>query len=83
MVHFQLSVFTIVLIGVVLEAFALEKYIAAVYEHAVILTGPTPKLVTREEAVHQMNKNLDVLEEAAKTAAALVITHWLHLVMFS
>lgn len=73
MVRSQLSVCSVVLIGVVLKASALEKYIAAVYEHAVILTGPTPKLVTREEAVRQMNKNLDVLEEATKTAAALVI----------
>ncbi|XP_077208668.1 pantetheinase-like [Paroedura picta] len=69
--HFQLSICTIVLVGVVLKASTLEKYTAAVYEHDVILTGAVPKLVTREEALQHMNKNLDVLEEAIKTAAAL------------
>ncbi|XP_054852058.1 pantetheinase-like [Eublepharis macularius] len=69
--RFQLPICTVFFIGVALTASALEKYTAAVYEHAVILTGATPKLVTREEAVQQMNKNLDIFEEVTKTAAAL------------
>ncbi|KAL8186534.1 UNVERIFIED_CONTAM: hypothetical protein K2H54_073581 [Gekko kuhli] len=71
MVRFQLSMCTMVLIGAALKASALEKYTAAVYAHAVILTGAAPKLVTREKAVQQMNKNLDVFEEVTKTAAAM------------
>ncbi|XP_028579278.2 pantetheinase-like [Podarcis muralis] len=50
-------------------ASALDKYIAAVYEHSVVLAKPTPKPVSSEEALKLMNKNMDVLEGAIKLAA--------------
>lgn len=54
-------------------ASALDKYIAAVYEHSVVLAKPTPKPVSSEEALKLMNKNMDVLEEAIKLAAKQVL----------
>ncbi|XP_062980737.1 pantetheinase-like [Elgaria multicarinata webbii] len=70
MLTFQLPIYAIFLIAVALKASALDTYIAAVYEHAVILSGETPKLVTPEEALRLMNQNLDILEGAIKAAAA-------------
>lgn len=55
-----------------LGAFALDKYTAAVYEHSVILPKSTTKPVSSEEALKLMNKNMDILEEAVKTAAKQV-----------
>uniref|UniRef100_A0A673U7G5 Vanin 3 n=1 Tax=Suricata suricatta TaxID=37032 RepID=A0A673U7G5_SURSU len=48
---------------------ALDTFIAAVYEHAVILPNRTETLVPKEEALVLMNKNLDVLENAVQLAA--------------
>ncbi|XP_069462778.1 pantetheinase [Ambystoma mexicanum] len=48
---------------------ALESYVAAVYEHAVILPDATLKPVTPAEALALMNKNMDILEKAIVTAA--------------
>lgn len=60
------------LTGVIIGTSAVETFLAAIYEHAVILTGPTPKLVSPEEALNLMNRNLDILEKAIKTAAEQV-----------
>lgn len=72
MVHCQLPTFAVFLIAA-LKASALDKYIAAVYEHSVILTGDVPKLVTSEDALKLMNRNLDVLEGAIKQASEQVL----------
>ncbi|XP_066461672.1 pantetheinase-like [Eleutherodactylus coqui] len=49
---------------------ALKKFIGAVYEHAVILPDYTTTApMSRQEALDLMNKNMDILEEAVKTAA--------------
>uniref|UniRef100_A0A803T464 CN hydrolase domain-containing protein n=1 Tax=Anolis carolinensis TaxID=28377 RepID=A0A803T464_ANOCA len=69
MVAFQLAACTLLLTGNILQTSALDTYIAAVYEHAVILSGATTALVSREDALKLMNKNLDILEGAIKTAA--------------
>ncbi|XP_078505350.1 pantetheinase [Lissotriton helveticus] len=46
-----------------------DRYIAAVYEHAVVLPDATETPVTPSEALKVMNKNIDVLEKAVKAAA--------------
>ncbi|KAM8946941.1 pantetheinase-like [Pelodytes ibericus] len=46
-----------------------EKYIAAVYEHAVIHPNATQTPVTKEQALDLMNRNMDILENAIKAAA--------------
>ncbi|XP_042319111.1 pantetheinase-like [Sceloporus undulatus] len=51
------------------RAFAMDTYTAAVYEHAVILAKNPLEPVSSEEALKLMNKNMDVLEEAIKSAA--------------
>nr|KAF6363921.1 vanin 3 [Pipistrellus kuhlii] len=53
----------------VLSVGALDTFIAAVYEHAVILPNRTETPASKEEAVLLMNKNIDVLEKAVKLAA--------------
>ncbi|XP_030644757.1 biotinidase-like [Chanos chanos] len=54
--------------GLVLKA-EVPSYIAAVYEHHVIL-NPDPRVqLEREAALVHMNKNLDVFEEQAASAA--------------
>nr|XP_014711629.1 vascular non-inflammatory molecule 3 [Equus asinus] len=53
----------------VLSVGALDTFIAAVYEHAVILPNGTQTPVPKEEALLLMNKNIDVLEKAVKLAA--------------
>ncbi|KAF6365638.1 vanin 3 [Rhinolophus ferrumequinum] len=53
----------------VLSVGALDTFIAAVYEHAVILPNRTETPVPKEEALLLMNKNIDVLEKAVKLAA--------------
>uniref|UniRef100_A0A3B5LN38 Biotinidase n=1 Tax=Xiphophorus couchianus TaxID=32473 RepID=A0A3B5LN38_9TELE len=46
-----------------------DSYMAAVYEHRVIL-NPNPRVpVTRREALIHMQKNLDIYEEQAAKAA--------------
>ncbi|XP_028579279.2 pantetheinase-like [Podarcis muralis] len=70
MAIFQLHICAAFLMGMILPSSALEDtFIAAVYEHAVILTGDTPRNVSRAEALELMNRNLDILEGAIKTAA--------------
>ncbi|XP_061846701.1 pantetheinase isoform X2 [Colius striatus] len=46
-----------------------DTFIAAVYEHAVILPEATSKPVSPEDALALMNRNMDVLEGAIKEAA--------------
>ncbi|NXM78433.1 VNN2 protein, partial [Serilophus lunatus] len=53
----------------VLQALASDTFIAAVYEHAVILPDPTDEPVSPNDALALMNKNMDVLEGAIKGAA--------------
>ncbi|NXP54562.1 VNN2 protein, partial [Heliornis fulica] len=59
----------VVLALAALQALASDTFIAAVYEHAVILPEATHKPVSPEEALALMNKNMDVLEQAIKEAA--------------
>ncbi|XP_038597617.1 vascular non-inflammatory molecule 2 [Tachyglossus aculeatus] len=59
-----------------LEGQALDSFVAAVYEHVVTLPDPAPQPVSPQDALALMNKNMDVLEEAIKSAAeqgALII----------
>ncbi|XP_062953013.1 pantetheinase-like [Cynocephalus volans] len=62
----------------VLKASSLDTFIAAVYEHAVILPNATLTPVSREEAFELMSQNLDVLEgaitAAAKQGAHIIVT---------
>ncbi|NWW43145.1 VNN2 protein, partial [Pedionomus torquatus] len=51
------------------QALASDTFIAAVYEHAVILPDATTKPVSPADALALMNKNMDVLEGAIKEAA--------------
>uniref|UniRef100_A0A8C5P5I0 Pantetheinase n=1 Tax=Jaculus jaculus TaxID=51337 RepID=A0A8C5P5I0_JACJA len=53
----------------VLEASSLDTFVAAVYEHAVILPNVTQLPVSSEEALALMNQNLDALERAVTSAA--------------
>lgn len=57
----------------VLSVGALDTFIAAVYEHAVIIPNRTATPVPKEEALLLMNKNIDVLEKAVKLAARQVL----------
>lgn len=57
----------------VLSVGALDTFIAAVYEHAVILPNRTEAPASKEEALRLMNKNIDVLEKAVKLAATQVL----------
>ncbi|NXE78005.1 VNN1 Pantetheinase, partial [Cochlearius cochlearius] len=52
-----------------LEACALDSYVAAVYEHNVILSEDTEVPVSPEEALMLMDKNMAILEAAIKEAA--------------
>lgn len=56
-----------------LSVSATDTFIAAVYEHAVILPNGTETPVSKEEALLLMNKNMDVLEKAVKLAARQVL----------
>ncbi|NXY43483.1 VNN1 Pantetheinase, partial [Ceuthmochares aereus] len=60
---------TAVLALTVLQALASDTFIAAVYEHSVILPNATDKPVSPNDALMLMNKNMDVLERAIKEAA--------------
>lgn len=51
-----------------------DTFIAAVYEHAVILPNATLIPVSREEALALMNRNLDLLEAAITSAANQVLS---------
>ncbi|EOB08629.1 Pantetheinase, partial [Anas platyrhynchos] len=52
-----------------LQALASDTFIAAVYEHAVILPRAAQETVSPEDALALMNKNMDILEGAIKEAA--------------
>ncbi|KAM3675178.1 pantetheinase-like isoform 1-T2 [Ammospiza maritima maritima] len=52
-----------------LRALASDTFLAAVYEHAVILPQPTQEPVPASNALALMNRNMDVLEGAIKEAA--------------
>ncbi|NWT42257.1 VNN1 Pantetheinase, partial [Chroicocephalus maculipennis] len=56
-----------------LQALASDTFIAAVYEHAVILPDATDEPVSPDDALALMNKNMDVLEGAIKEAAQQVL----------
>uniref|UniRef100_A0A8C0I4W5 CN hydrolase domain-containing protein n=1 Tax=Balaenoptera musculus TaxID=9771 RepID=A0A8C0I4W5_BALMU len=62
----------------VLSAGALDTFIAAVYEHAVMLPNRTETPVPKDEALLLMSRNIDVLEKAVKLAARQVLPflHW-------
>ncbi|KAG8582733.1 hypothetical protein GDO81_008183 [Engystomops pustulosus] len=49
--------------------FSMDKFVAAVYEHVPFFPDPSQVPVTRTEALALMNRNIDVLETAVKTAA--------------
>ncbi|XP_026702033.1 vascular non-inflammatory molecule 2-like isoform X1 [Athene cunicularia] len=65
----QTLLHTAVLALAVLQALASDTFIAAVYEHAVILPDAAAEPVSPEDALALMNRNMDVLEEAIKEAA--------------
>lgn len=50
-------------------------YVAAVYEHKVILNLDPRVPVSRHDALQHMQKNLDIYEEQAARAAQQVCTH--------
>lgn len=51
---------------------AMDSYVAAVYEHRLIL-NPEPRVpLSRTDALQHMQKNLDVYEEQAALAAEQV-----------
>lgn len=56
----------------VLQASSLDSFVAAVYEHAVILPSGTLLPVSHSEALALMNRNLDLLEGAIVAAAKQV-----------
>ncbi|KAH0515072.1 Pantetheinase [Microtus ochrogaster] len=62
----------------VLRASSLDTFVAAVYEHAVILPSSTLLPVSHSEALALMNRNLDLLEgaivAAAKQGAHIIVT---------
>uniref|UniRef100_A0A8V0XW73 CN hydrolase domain-containing protein n=2 Tax=Gallus gallus TaxID=9031 RepID=A0A8V0XW73_CHICK len=68
MVPSQTLVCAAVLALAVLQALASDTFIAAVYEHAVILPRTIHK-VSPADALALMNRNMDVLEGAVKEAA--------------
>lgn len=58
-----------ILVLFVLRVGALDTFLAAVFEHAVILPNRTETPALKEAALLLMNKNVDVLEKALKLAA--------------
>ncbi|XP_016060374.1 PREDICTED: pantetheinase [Miniopterus natalensis] len=78
MIAFQLLACVAVSVFCVLKASTLDTFVAAVYEHAVILPNAALTPVSREEALVLMNKNLDLLEgaiiSAAKQGAHIIVT---------
>lgn len=57
---------------IAVHARALDTFIAAVYEHAVVLPSETEAPVSQDDALLLMNKNIDILEKAIKQAAEQV-----------
>lgn len=72
MITSQLLACGAVLLLCVLKASSQDTFLAAVYEHAVILPSTTLEPVSREEALRLMNRNLDVMERAIASAAKQV-----------
>uniref|UniRef100_G3TIK0 Pantetheinase n=2 Tax=Loxodonta africana TaxID=9785 RepID=G3TIK0_LOXAF len=74
----QLLVYVAISSLCIFKVSAMDTFIAAVYEHAVILPNTTLKPVSSEEALALMNRNLDVLEgavtSAAKQGAHIIVT---------
>ncbi|NXB99448.1 VNN3 protein, partial [Orthonyx spaldingii] len=59
----------VLLVPSALETCALDTYVAAVYEHSVVLSEDTEVPVSPEEALMLMEKNTAILEAAVKEAA--------------
>lgn len=57
----------------VFQALASNTFIAAVYEHAVILPDAADEPVSPDNALALMNSNMDVLEGAIEEAAQQVL----------
>ncbi|XP_066103895.1 vascular non-inflammatory molecule 3-like [Saccopteryx bilineata] len=55
---------------------ALDTFIAAMYKHAVIIPNETKIPVSKEEALLQMNKNINAFEEAVKQAATQGVPYY-------
>ena len=68
----QLLAYVAISVSCILKVSSLDTFIAAVYEHAVILPNTTLIPVSREEALALMNRNLDLLEGAITSAAKQV-----------
>ncbi|XP_023363231.1 pantetheinase-like [Otolemur garnettii] len=69
MVTSQLLAYAALFFSCVFKASSLDTFIAAVYEHAVVLPNATLTLVSSGEALALMNRNLDLLEGAIISAA--------------
>uniref|UniRef100_A0A8D1WR01 Pantetheinase n=1 Tax=Sus scrofa TaxID=9823 RepID=A0A8D1WR01_PIG len=69
MITSPLLAYVAILFFCVLKASSLDTFIAAVYEHAVILPDAPLTPVSHEEALMLMNRNLDLLEGAVTSAA--------------
>ncbi|NXO03926.1 VNN1 Pantetheinase, partial [Rhinopomastus cyanomelas] len=52
-----------------LQALASDNFLAAVYEHAVVLPNATREPVSSDDALALMNRNMDILEGAVQFAA--------------
>uniref|UniRef100_A0A2K6CGP4 Vanin 2 n=1 Tax=Macaca nemestrina TaxID=9545 RepID=A0A2K6CGP4_MACNE len=70
MVTSSFPTFVAVFALITLQVGTEDSFIAAVYEHAVILPNRTKTPVSQEDALNLMNKNIDILERAIKQAAA-------------
>jgi hypothetical protein len=63
----------LVLVGIAsLQVSAIDKFRAAVYEHKVIYPGSRSKVVTRQQALIDMQKNLQIYQEQSMTASSKV-----------
>ncbi|XP_054578506.1 pantetheinase [Eptesicus fuscus] len=78
MITSQLLACVAISVSCVLKASSLDSFVAAVYEHAVILPNATLTPVPRELALGLMSRNLDLLEgaitSAAKQGAHIIVT---------
>uniref|UniRef100_A0A2I3M7D0 Vanin 2 n=1 Tax=Papio anubis TaxID=9555 RepID=A0A2I3M7D0_PAPAN len=69
MVTSSFPTFVAVFALITLQVGTQDSFMAAVYEHAVILPNRTKTPVSQEDALNLMNKNIDILERAIKQAA--------------
>ncbi|KAM9666618.1 pantetheinase-like isoform 1-T3 [Trichechus inunguis] len=78
MISSQLLAYVAISAFCILNVSAMDTFIAAVYEHSVILPNATLNPASHEEALALMNQNLDVLEgaitSAAKQGAHIIVT---------